>query len=154
MSSFHELASGANSFVLPESNVPQTLASGKALGTTPQANLDFVTPRTESQFEIKDTAIIVQDRPMGQGLFLRTGEAAIPAGTILPSLSFYGKFVLASYLDALFPDGIPGWPGCFLMSKPLQQYALLVDERCPAAKINDPHSTSHYTFCVHLRGCS
>jgi 16S rRNA G966 N2-methylase RsmD len=154
VSSFHELASGAHSFVLPESNVPQTLASGKALGTTPEANLDFVTPRTESQFEIKDTAIIVQDRPMGQGLFLRTGEATIPAGTILPSLSFYGKFVLASYLDALFPDGIPGWPGCFLMSKPLQQYALLVDERCPAAKINDPHSTSHYTFCVHLRGCS
>jgi 16S rRNA G966 N2-methylase RsmD len=141
--SYHALASGAQTFVLPANNVPQILGSGKALGSSAASNLDFYPPRTESEFEIKETDIFVDDYPIGQGLFLRAGEDSIPPGTIIPCLSFFGRFVMASALDMLFPNGIPGWPGCFLMQKPLQQYALLVDERCPAAKINDPHRTAH-----------
>ena len=83
----------------------------------------------------------VKDHPLGEGLFLCDGVEDIPAGVWLTTLNFYGEFVLASHLDTKFPDGCPGYPGTFLLQKPLEQYAMVIDPRCPAAKINDPRGT-------------
>jgi hypothetical protein len=101
-------------------------------------------------FEIKETGMTVKDRPLGEGLFLCDGEDDIPAGAWLTSLTFYGEFVLASHLDTKFPGGCPGYPGTFLLQKPLEQYAMVIDPRCPAAKINDPRGTieSHHALYI------
>jgi 16S rRNA G966 N2-methylase RsmD len=141
LASFQTLASSLSAFVLPKSNVPSHLGSGKPLANSPFGNLDYPENRTNSEFEIKDTGMTVKDHPIGDGVFLCLGESDIPPGTTLPSLSFYGEFVVASFLDSMYPDGVPGYPGVFLLQKPFTQYALVIDYRCPAAKINDPRGS-------------
>ena len=138
MISFQSLSSAVNCFLLPPHNVPTALLNGNALSASgPHGNLDWVPPATASMFEIKETQMIANGFPLGEGLFLRGDAQPLEAGTDLPDLYFFGDFVETSQLDALFPEGVPGYPGVFELRHPVSEYSLVVDKRCPAAKIND-----------------
>ena len=138
MISFQSLSSAVNCFLLPPHNVPTALLNGNALSASgPHGNLDWVLPATASMFEIKETQLAANGLPMGEGLFLRSEAQPIESGTELPDLYFFGAFVETSQLDSMFPEGVPGYPGVFELSHPVAEYSMVVDKRCPAAKIND-----------------
>ena len=136
--SFQSLASAQHSFLLPAHNIPVTMLNGKDLAMGgPHNNLDWVLPDTASRFEIKESQVTANGLQMGEGLFLRENAVPIEAGTEVPELYFFGTFVEFSQLDGMYPDGVPGYPGVFQLRPPVAEYSLVLDERCPAAKIND-----------------
>ena len=152
MISFQNLSSTVNSFLLPPHNVPSGLLNGNALSASgPQANLDWLLPATASRFEIKDTQLTADGLPLGEGLFLRDDAMPIELGTELQDLYFFGTFVETSQLDSLYPDGVPGYPGVFELSHPVSEYCLVVDKRCPGAKINDARGLRRYTSYMYSR---
>jgi 16S rRNA G966 N2-methylase RsmD len=136
--SFQSLASAHHSFLLPAHNIPVTMLNGKELAVgSPHNNLDWVQPETASRFEIRETQMSANGLQMGEGLFLRGDVASIEVGTEVPELYFFGAFVESSQLETIYPDGVPGYPGVFSLRAPVAEYSLVLDERCPAAKIND-----------------
>jgi hypothetical protein len=136
--SFQSLASAHHSFLLPAHNIPVAMMNGRDLAMGgPHNNLDWVPPEMASRFEIKESQITANGLQMGEGLFLRGDVSPIEAGTDLPELYFFGTFVESSQLETLYPDGVPGYPGVFSLRAPVADYCLVLDERCPGAKIND-----------------
>ena len=102
MISFQSLSSAVNCFLLPPHNVPTALMNGNALSASgPHGNLDWVPPNTASMFEIKETQMIANGFPLGEGLFLRGDAQPLEAGTDLPDLYFFGDFVETSQLDTV-----------------------------------------------------
>jgi 16S rRNA G966 N2-methylase RsmD len=144
---FQNLASACKSFMLPPHNIPEKLINGRSLSTVgSQSNLDWVPPRESSKFEIKATGLTVNGLEMGEGLYLKDDATPIEAGEELPELYFFGQFVAASALDAIYTDGVPGYPGVFELRAPVADYCLIIDERCPAAKINDARGPTQLSF--------
>lgn len=135
---FQTAASEQSAFMLPANNVPSGLKCGRPLAAGPHGNLDFVAPATETMFVIKETNLAANGAPMGEGIFLKVDAAPIEAGTDITSIYFFGAFMDSKSLEAKFPDGVPGYPGVFHLCAPFENYNLVLDERCPGAKINDP----------------
>ena len=134
---FQALASSHNSFVLPNNNMPPYGPNGKTLGHTCQDNLPVDQAGQPGPLEIKATNLIINGVDMGEGLYVRKDAGTLKAGSFIPGLHFYGTFIPTSQLSNRFEAGIPGFPGVFLMSKPLDDWCLILDQRCPGAKIND-----------------
>jgi hypothetical protein len=135
------LASAPTAFIMPEHNMPLTLRNGAALTSNPADNFEHAPEQKEPRFEIKATNMIGYDgRPLGDGLFLRAGAAAIPAGTFLTDLDFYGFFFLSETTDTKYPEGSPQ-PGIFKLSEPLGHYSMEISPKCPGCKINDAKGT-------------
>ena len=121
-------------------------------------NLDYFPPLDACPLEIKDSGIVVSGTHLGEGLFLRSTAATIAKGTPLQYLYFFGNFQLRCVVEQVFgQDGIPGlridgarmyslphtgFPGAFALPKPFSTTLLMIDARCPAAKINDARGTT------------
>ena len=131
------LASSPTAFILPEHNVPTTRKDGTPLTSNPADNFDNAPGQSEPRFEIKATNMNGHDnRPLGDGVYLRGTANAIPAGSFISDLEFYGVFYLAETTDKRYPDGSPQ-PGIFQLSEPLRRYSMEISPRCPGCKIND-----------------
>lgn len=138
---FQALATNQESFILPDNNIPTHLPDGAPLGFSAVANLPTADDKSPWPLEILDTGMSSAGLDMGQGLFLRKDAPAIVKGTYIAGISFFGNFLPTSQLATRFPDGCPGFPGVFVLSEPLQEYCLVMDARCPGAKLNDAHGT-------------
>ena len=134
---FQALASSHNAFVLPNNNMPPYAPNGKALGLVCQDNLPVDAAGLPGPLEIKPTGLTIDGVDMGEGLYVRKDAGTLKAGSVIPGLHFYGTFIPTSQLGNRYEGGIPGFPGVFLMSKPLEDWCLILDQRCPGAKIND-----------------
>jgi 16S rRNA G966 N2-methylase RsmD len=148
---FQALASSHNAFVLPNSNLPPCAPSGKPLGLVCQDNLPVDEAGQSGPLEIKPTGLTIDGVDMGDGLFVRNGAGTLKAGLVIPGLHFYGTFIPTSQLGTRYEDGIPGFPGVFLMTKPLEDWCLVLDQRCPGAKINDARGKhAHINIDIYI----
>ena len=140
------LASAPTAFIMPEHNMPLTLKHGAALTSNPAENFEHGPENNEPRFEIKATNMIGHDGlQLGDGLYLRANATAIPAGTFLPDLDFYGYFFLSETTDTKYPDGSPQ-PGIFKLSEPLAHYSMEISPKCPGCKINDAKGPQMYIY--------
>jgi hypothetical protein len=150
------LASAPTAFIMPEHNVPTARKDGTPLTSNPADNFDNAPGSTEPRFEIKATNMNGHDnRPLGDGVYLRATANTIPAGSFIPDLEFYGVFYLAETTDRRYPNGSPQ-PGIFQLSEPLRHYSMEISPRCPGCKINDAKGvqlfmhTRVWTLCIHI----
>ena len=90
-----------------------------------------------------------QGLQLGDGVFLRSTAVAIPAGTFLPDLDFYGSFFLSETTDTKYPEGAPQH-GIFQLSAPLAHYSMEISPKCPGCKINDAKGVQHN---MHTSSC-
>ena len=135
------IACTTDSFIPPADNIPQKLTNGKPLGDRAYENLDWDVDESTSRFEIKtSTTIGVENCELGEGVFLKQGAPKLVAGTYVPTLCFYGKFVPTATLDEAYPEGLPV-QGVFELQAPLNLYSLEVSPKCPGGKINDAKGT-------------
>ena len=145
------LASAPTAFIMPEHNVPSALKHGAPLSSNPADNFEYAPEQNEPRFEIKATNMNGHDnRPLGDGVYLRGSANAIPAGSFIPDLEFYGVFYLAETTDRRYPHGSPQ-PGIFQLSEPLSHYSMEISARCPGCKINDAKGAQHF---MHTHVCT
>ena len=146
---FQALASSHNAFVLPKNNVPLCGPGGKPLSFGPQDNVP-ISNSGEPCFEILPTGVSIEGVDLGEGLFLRKEAPTLLKGQVIPDLYFYGQFLPSTQLGAHFEDGVPGFPGVFMLSKPLDEWCLVLDRRCPGAKINDARGNQNIYIYIYI----
>ena len=148
---FQALASSHAAFVLPTNNMPPFAPNGQALSIVSQDNLPVGDDGGPGPLEIIPTNVSIDGVDLGDGLFLRKDASPLLKGSFISNLHFYGHFIPTSQLGTHFENGVPGYPGVFLLSKPLNEWCLVLDKRCPGAKINDARGYQHiYTQIIYI----
>ena len=145
------LASEPTAFIMPEHNIPLALKHGAPLTANPADNFEFAPDQQEPRFEVKATNMNGHlGLQLGDGVYLRSTATAIPAGSFLPDLDFYGSFFLSETTDTKYPEGSPQH-GIFQLSAPLAHYSMEISPKCPGCKINDAMGAQHNT---HTQLCA
>ena len=90
--------------------------------------------------KIKQSLLLGEKKTkLGEGVFLSDEAPVLKAGDILP-VFVWGKFKPKVEVDAMPKDQLKS-PGAFQLKSPYLWQAVLLDERCPAGKVNDARGT-------------
>ena len=95
---------------------------------------------TADFFEIKTSKTITKKNiPLGKGVFLKSTSSPLPVHTPLP-IFMWGNFIFLDNMNTLPAEQLLS-PGVYALTKPYNHMCLVIDNRCPAGKINDARGT-------------
>ena len=153
-------------YLLPENNVPSSHDGAPKrpwISARIEENFGHFSGTEEGkELHLKENALFsirrantfgMNSKPLGDGVFVAgstPNKVVYRNGDLLP-IFFWGRIRdFESYMSTQGNRGQPGFPGMFALKAPYFGLVLLIDERCPGAKINDFRKTGN-TFNIFVQ---